>query len=362
MRMLKQAPLTFKQSAQNSEKITAKFTDALTNEVKETFPVYGSTICKADRAVAHCKLFLKIGGRYDCFGDADKGKMLCQTMGRSLEGNAEEEWEALVDDIRNFNPTGGFKTHFTKMLKKWCKKVTGEDAFDNQQEAMECGFPFPDETKDRLVENIEKVYAMQKDMVYLDPDGEEFSERQMARKIVPAFLPSEARILYVDRGGDDARTKAAVLKIVLQVQKSLKVRHSERDERDRGNDSDKRDDRGDKGNNDYNRNNNRDERDDDRKGGTPGTPSDNGGKTTSQPCRTHDGKHLWKECPDNKYSKNYNGDSSSKDDGGRRSNTNGEGELKSTEITEDSKTKSTPSVHFTYESDDESAHSGNGDW
>ena len=42
--------------------------------------------------------------------------------------------------------------------------------------------------------------------------------------------------------------------------------------------------------------------------------------------------------------------------------TNGEGELKSTEITEDSKTKSTPSVHFTYESDDESAHSGNGDW
>ena len=49
MRMLKQAPLTFKQSAPNSEKITATFIDALTNEVKETFPVYGSTICKADR-------------------------------------------------------------------------------------------------------------------------------------------------------------------------------------------------------------------------------------------------------------------------------------------------------------------------
>ena len=179
--------------------------------------------------------------------------------------------------------------------------MTGEDAFDNQLETMECRFSFPDETKDRLVENIKKVYAMQKDMVYLDPDGEEFSERQMARKIVPAFLPSKARVFCVDRGGNDTRTRAAVLKIVLQVQKSLKVRYSERDESDRGNDRDKRNDREDKGNNDYNRNNNRDERDDDRKGGTPGTPSDTGGKTTSQPCRTHDGKHLSKECPDNKY-------------------------------------------------------------
>ena len=199
--MLKQSPLTFKPSSANSEKITAKFTDALANEVKETFPVYSSTICKADGAVAQCKLILKIGTRCECFADADKGKILCQTMRRLLDGNSEEECDALVNSSGNFNPVGGFKDIFTRMLKKWCKKVTGEDAFDNQVEAMEVGSPFPEETKSKLVKNIEKVYVMREDMVYLDPDGEKFSDRQMARKIGPAFLSNKAKVLYDDRGG-----------------------------------------------------------------------------------------------------------------------------------------------------------------
>ena len=209
---------------------------------------------------------------------------------------------------------------------------------------------------------------MREDMVYLDPDGGKFSDRQMARKIVPAFLSNKAKVLYVDRGGEDARTKEDVLKIVLQVQKSVKVRHSVWDERDRGNNDRDRGDRNrDRGHREHNNRNNRDKRGDDNRSG--GTPSDSGGgKTTSQPCRKHDGAHLWKDCLDNKYSNNYKGDGSTKDNGGRRSNKNGK--LKSTENTGDLESKTTPAVAFnlTYESDDELAQSsikwcdsGNGD-
>ena len=84
---------------------------------------------------------------------------------------------------------------------------------------------------------------------------------------------------------------------------------------------------------------NLDQKSDKNKGGQPNNES----KSKPNPCKTHDGAHDWKNCPDNPYNKNKIKGESNGTKGESEGKTKGKKELHSTQSTNES-TKKTPVV------------------
>lgn len=159
--------------------------------------------------------------------------------------------------------------------------------------------------------------------------------REMARKIIPKNLKANARLKYLDKGIDDLRDRDEILKECARITDVLDAEAEiEREKKNK-----QRNERGDGGNHKN-----------DNEKSNPGNEE----KKQSQPCRKHDGAHLWKDCPDNWHNKNKDKDAEKQ----THSNRNKRGEVKSTESGNSNKT---PLVRFAEsdveaedESDDES--------
>ena len=60
----------------------------------------------------------------------------------------------------------------------------------------------------------ERLFRINDQLEYLGTDVEKFSEKEMARKVVPKTLHPAARLEYIRRGGKDLTSKQEILTCV----------------------------------------------------------------------------------------------------------------------------------------------------
>ena len=112
-------------------------------------------------------------------------------------------------------------------------------------------------------------------------------------------LKPRARVDYVKRGGKNLRDQDDVLDLLEEVMEGIDVEIEV--------DTDAKQRRNNNGNGDGG-------------GGKKTAPKNDDDDANKNWCKIHDGKHLWKNCPNNRMSANYKGDRRSiarDDDSGR---------------------------------------------
>ena len=126
-------------------------------------------------------------------------------------------------------------------------------------------------------------------LLFLCEGATEFDEGDFYRNIIPGTLKPLARVEYIKKGGKNLRDEDEILEILEEVMEGieaeLEVKHSAKRRKDYDNNH---------GNGKQKSNN-------------------NDGKKEGNWCRLHDGKHLWKNCPDNPNG-TKNGDGRRRDD------------------------------------------------
>ena len=310
--------LTHKTAQPNSLTITAKFKDSEDNEVKESINIWKDGDPQDALIELQKRIFNTFGNRYDYYQDS-KAKMLSQTYGRCLIGSCEEEWNTLTEAVANWNHAN-IKARTKKLLQKHAMVVIGRKAYEQQQDAMEEGMRKPKGMS--LTAQVKRLYRINEDMLMLTEDGESYSQSQMAKKIIYKSLTGSARVEYVKKGGKNKNSKADILKIFEEIEGALDV---EREVEAEARNSNRNDNRNGGGNGDGNGNGNgNNNRNVNRNNGGAGNENTNGDNSTRvdpriskpNPCSKPGHNHDWRDCPENKYSKNYTGGNSNEKNGG----------------------------------------------
>ena len=280
------ALLRMKQSKRNDHTIKANFTNGAGDEIKELLQTYSDGDPK-DLLIELEKQLIKLAKRYGKFSDGS-WEQLVDTFARCLEGRIETIWCDKAEDITHA-AVGNADAQERKckaFIQAVNLKYLGKNAADDQKDAMSDGelhYEGHDHEK-----AAERLFQINKDLGLLNANVEPFSTRDMIRKMgLPKNLKAKARLRYIDKGGKELDTADEAIELCLDIKEYLNEEIAyenekrSREQKNRGN-----------GNSGNARNN-----DTDRSSDKPS--SDSSGEKKSNPCRRHDGKHDWNDCPDN---------------------------------------------------------------
>ena len=131
-------------------------------------------------------------------------------------------------------------------------------------------------------------------MIYLAENATKFTPEEMCRDIIPAMLKPRARVEYVKLGGEELVERRDVISLVQTISRGIECEIDagggrRRTNKYKSNDSSNESDSG---------------RDDDSRGGGGGGRRGSGKENM---CRIPGHNHAWKDCPNNRWSRNYQG-------------------------------------------------------
>ena len=334
------AILKIKRAKRSEHQVKATFEDDEGDAVKEMVQTFRDGDPK-ELLIELEKELLKLGDRYELFNDG-KWKKLCRLGGRALEGRCADVWAEVVETVRNHGAGDetAQRNKFRKLIQKMNARYLGEDAYDDQRDAMEKGeLKYEGHDHEQLAE---RLFQINKDLELFHEVADQFSIRDMARKIIPRNLKTAARLKYNDKDGPDLTSKEDIIKLCRKITKNL---NEEKEvERERKQKEKMRNEQKSNSSSSKNSSNN-------------GNGNSDKEKKESAPCRIHDEAHKWKDCPNNFRNKANGGNKQANPPS--ESNKKGKGEVKSTESEKGSPSRS-PIVRFKdveFESDDESVDS-----
>ena len=170
---------------------------------------------------------------------------------------------------------------FTQMLQKLREETFGTQAYKKQVEVMEDGkLKLPKDQS--LQDRINRLFAINREILYLGTKGKKLSMRAL-NKIIVKTLSLWAMVEYIKHGGEDLTTEEEILEIIDNVDVCLElydqVQWAWKAER-----------------------HNHDEKHYEPKVKEESSTSTSYNKE-SLACKLHDGVHLWKDCPNNKWNK-----------------------------------------------------------
>ena len=233
-----------------------------------------------------CLMFqiLDLGDTYECWEEAAKAKSLANTMKRALShGKAKKKWIEITNK-RTAWGEANMRGKFSQMLQKLGEEVFGTRAYKKQVDAMEDGkLKLPEDQP--LRDSVDRLFAINREIPYLGTKGEKLSVRSL-NKIIIKTLPLRAMVEYIKQGGEDLTDEEEILNTIDDVDMCLmldaQVQRARKSER-----------------------NNHDEKRHEPKvkEGSSTSTNSTGIKQESSLCKIHDGAHLWKDCPDNKWNK-----------------------------------------------------------
>mmetsp|Transcript_34254 Transcript_34254/g.72076 ORF Transcript_34254/g.72076 Transcript_34254/m.72076 type:complete len:247 (-) Transcript_34254:1885-2625(-) len=217
-RALSKATLKFSVPKANETQITAKFQDALGNEVKEYISVYDESDSNA-LLVTLCKQIYKIGQTYGLF--AEKSKGLAQVLARALrDEEANQGWLEEMQARTNWTQTTGQEARFFRMIQSLTTKVFGDQAYENQITAMEYGLTYSGYDH---VQGIKRLFTINDMLPYLGTGAESMTIKRLQKYILYA-LKGQCKSQYIDRDGDELRTKAEIIKCIERCEKSIALK------------------------------------------------------------------------------------------------------------------------------------------
>jgi hypothetical protein len=268
----------------NENRVEVKFGEG-DESVKEYINIYREGDDKYNLLVLMFQI-LDLGDSYECWEEAAKAKNLANMMKRALgHGKAKKKWIDITSK-RTAWGEANMREKFTKMLQKLGEETFGTRAYKKQVEAMEDGkLKLPEDQP--LRDSIDRLFAINREIPYLSTKGEKLSLRAL-NKIIVKTLPLRAKVEFIKHGGEDLTTEEEILEIINDVDVCLElddqVRRARKAERSHNHDKKRYEPKG-----------------KEESSTLTTTPGNN---KESSACKLHDGAHLWKDCPDNKWNKN----------------------------------------------------------
>jgi hypothetical protein len=168
----------------------------------------------------------QLAKRYNLWRE-NEWKILTQIGGRAFSGRPAEAWFDKVENARAIRAgtttEEAIEAHFKRLIQDFGKQYFGRKAAEEQKDAMENG-ELTYEGHDHF-SVAERLFQINEQLEYLGTNVEKFSNKEMARKVVPKTLQPAARLEYVRRGGEETTTKAAILECVQDTQDFLNEEH-----------------------------------------------------------------------------------------------------------------------------------------
>ena len=266
----------------NENRVEAKFGEG-DESVKEYINVYREGDDKYNLIVLMFQI-LDLGDSYDCWEEAAKAKSLANTMKRALcHGKAKKKWIEITNK-RTAWGEANMRGKFSQMLQKLGEETFGTRAYKKQIETMEDGkLKLPEDQP--LRDSIDRLFAINREIPYLGTKGEKLSTRAL-NKIIVKTLPLRAMVEYVKLGGEDLDDEEEILEKIDAVDVNIELDNQVLRAREAEHQRYKND-----------------EKRHEPKAKEESSTSTTGNNKESSACKLHDGAHLWKDCPDNKWNK-----------------------------------------------------------
>ena len=100
------------------------------------------------------------------------------------------------------------RDNFSKMCKKLSTEILGQNAFKDQETAMDKGMKLPNDKK--LCDMIEQYATINENMKFLREEGKSFTMRELNKQIKKMLTP-RMRLEHLKLGGDTLNNKKAIL-------------------------------------------------------------------------------------------------------------------------------------------------------
>ena len=191
-------------------------------------------------------------------------RLIFQHFGRALKGMPQRKWAKIIKNHHNFTLVS-----FRDKAERLILEDLGEEAYEEQYQYL-CETKMPRDMK--VQDWIDRLEVINERLPLIDRSADKLSERETIRKVITPNIPREWERDYLLKEGDKAKTLKAVKTILKTIEKAHR------------NDKVEQEPSGKK---------------------KPKEPAPN--KTDNDKCRLNGHNHLWKNCPNNPRSKNYNG-------------------------------------------------------
>ena len=267
----------------NENRVEAKFGEG-DEAVKEYINVYREGDEKYNLICLMLQI-LDLGDTYECWDESAKAKSLANMMKRALNhGKVKKKWIEITSK-RTAWGEADMRKKFSQMLQKLGEEVFGTRAYKKQVDAMEDGkLKLPEDQP--LRDSINRLFAINREIPYLSTKGEKLSV-QTLNKIIIKTLPLQAIVEYIKKGGEDLTDEDEILEKINDVDMCLmldaQVKQAQKSERGDSHDEKRHGPKA--------------------KEESSTSTNSTGNKQESSLCKIHDGAHLWKDCPDNKWNK-----------------------------------------------------------
>mmetsp|Transcript_647 Transcript_647/g.1554 ORF Transcript_647/g.1554 Transcript_647/m.1554 type:complete len:337 (+) Transcript_647:381-1391(+) len=265
-----------KRSESSSNTIKVKCKDAEGNEVTEYLPIVGAN----DPLEFLLDLWDEANVLEERYGLISEGKMkfLLQSVGRALQGRYAKKWKkfASVISIADSTATRHEATNrgkWTHLLQDVSKAIFMKGAFEDQIDYLE---DTKRPNKMDPTEYVERVFTINERLTYFERGASPLSAKQINRKIITKNIGGTFKSKYILQGGDDLDDEDDILDMINKISKCVAAQNED-DESERK--QTKRE----------------------SKFAEESTKKIN--PNIQQPCRKHDGKHDWRNCPDNPNNK-----------------------------------------------------------
>jgi hypothetical protein len=181
------------------------FKDDNENKVKEYINIYQNWDVKECLILLY-KQVNNLGDLYDYWGTLMK--KLGRIVSRALSREHQTKWNKIMSSQQDFISNLSNKNTFIDMCKKLSTEILGQNAFKDQETAMDKGMKLPNDNK--LHGTIEQYATINKNMKFLGEDGKSFTMRELNKKI-KKMLTLQMRLEYVKLGGASLNDKKAIL-------------------------------------------------------------------------------------------------------------------------------------------------------
>ena len=194
------AILKLKPARKPEQTIKASFVDCNDNEVKELVYTFDDGDHKGNIILIVTQLF-QLAKQYNLWRE-NKWKILTQIGGQAFSGQAAEAWFDKVENARAIRAGStteeAIEAHFKRLIQDFEKQYFGRKAAEEQKDAMENG-ELTYKGHDHF-SVAERLFRIKEQLENLGTNVEKFSDKEMARKVVPKTLHPAARLEYVRRG------------------------------------------------------------------------------------------------------------------------------------------------------------------
>ena len=169
-----------------NDSTSIKMTDSDGNEVKERLPNYTDNENPAI-ALTQCEKAISLCNVYELYDNDGSWKCIVRAQHRALTGDCKDFMGELITELRDWKNNG--KAKHKKMCQKLCCEIMGNDAYNNQKDAMRAGLAYQGHDHHDMAK---KLWKINDSLEFMAEEAKKFTVRELCCEIIPSMLKPRA--------------------------------------------------------------------------------------------------------------------------------------------------------------------------